>query len=197
MRKYILSILLASVISGDLFAQSNDVSTPQKATAFPTNLDFSNKYNNAVLTPFYHHSLNKDTSGPSQKPLYFIKIQGDNILFKTLPTLNLIGQEDITSMEVLKDKTTIDTYGEKAKNGVIIISLARGTEILQENKLLDKYNIDNRFRKLPLFVDSTLTQRSAEMVYVSTKIKSLTVANEKESGMKYISILTNNDMISH
>ncbi|MDB5158527.1 MAG: hypothetical protein JWR50_3234 [Mucilaginibacter sp.] len=195
MRNFIAIILFASAIPCNVFAQDKDALTPQKPATFPINLDITNRYNNAVLKPSYFHKLNKDTLDLAKKPLYFLKIDGSDAIFNTIPSLNLLDQGDISSMEILKDKMAIDAYGKNAKNGVIIISLIQGTEILQENKLLDKYNIDSKFRNLPLYVDSTLAHRSNQTFYASKKIKSVTVAEEKETGMKYISILTDNVMI--
>ena len=188
-------ILIFSTIPWSLFAQDKDTLAPKKTVTFPVNLDITNRYNNAVLKPSYHHKLNKDTSGLVNNPLYFLKIDGSERTYNAVPLLNLIDQGSISSMNILKDKHTTDLYGAKAKNGVIIISLIQGTEILQENKLLDKYNIDNKFRKLPVYIDSTLTDKSDNMFYASKKIKSITVTEEKETGMKYISILTDNVMI--
>ncbi|MCS4435471.1 hypothetical protein [Aquiflexum gelatinilyticum] len=39
--------------------------------------------------------------------------------------INKINPDDIQSLEVLKDKFLIDKYGEKAKNGVVIITLKK------------------------------------------------------------------------
>jgi len=195
MRNFIAIILFASTIPCSLFAQDKNTLAPKKAVTFPVNLDITNRYNNAVLKPSYHQKLNKDTSGLANNPLYFLKIDGSDRTYNAVPILNLIDQGSISSMNILKDKHTTDLYGAKAKNGVIIISLIQGTEILQENKLLDKYNIDRKFRKLPVYIDSTLTGRSDNMFYVSKKINAVTVAEEKETGMKYISILTNDDKI--
>jgi TonB-dependent SusC/RagA subfamily outer membrane receptor len=180
MRKFISIILFVSATACSAFAQQT----------FPVNLDIGNKYNNAVMQPLYLHKLIKDTLAFSKKPLYIFKISSNDKTYNAVPLLKLIDPQDIASMEILKDKLATDQYGTKAKNGVIIITLIQGTEILPANKLLDKYNIDKQFRKLPLYIDSTLTQRSDNLFYTSNKIKTITVAEEKETGMKYISIIT-------
>jgi len=45
-----------------------------------------------------------------------------------IENIDKINPEDIQSLEVLKDKFLIDKYGEKAKNGVVIITLKKDKE---------------------------------------------------------------------
>ncbi|MGF7078687.1 hypothetical protein [Mucilaginibacter sp. UYCu711] len=135
--------------------------------------------------------LNKDTSGFAKSPLYVFKVYGDNQEFTAAPLLGLIDQNLIASMEILKDKTADDMYGAKAKNGVIIITLTQGTEIHPLTYLLDQFNIKPKFRTLPLYINNTLTRSTTDMFYAPNKIKTVTIEKEKGTGMKYVSIITN------
>ncbi len=46
----------------------------------------------------------------------------DGVL-KEMSILNSINPQDIESIEILKDKPAIDKYGDKAKHGVILITM--------------------------------------------------------------------------
>ncbi|MES2378566.1 MAG: TonB family protein [Bacteroidota bacterium] len=56
------------------------------------------------------------------QPLYIL----DGVVLKTKPGVSpfddLLKQEDIASMEILKDETATKLYGERGKNGVVIIT---------------------------------------------------------------------------
>jgi hypothetical protein len=145
----------------------------------------------ATSSSFAQNKLNKDTSGFAKSPLFILKIQGNDKEYPTLNILGLTSQENIASMEILKDEMADDKYGVAGKNGVIIITLTQGIQIYQLNTLLDKHNIGKKYRKLPLYIDSTLTRNTTSIFYLSTeKIKNITVAKERETGLKYISLLT-------
>ena len=201
MKKFIAILLSVPFACCSLFAQeviqAKDTSASKSTLTFLAKPDATNKYNVAVLTPYYLHKLNKDTSALVKKQLYFYKIDGSDSIYSAVPLLNLIDQGSISAMNILKDKSATDQFGPKAKNGVIIISLLQGTEILQANKVLDKYKISRKDRKLPLYIDSCLNRNNDKLFYPAKSIRSVTVASEKETGIKYISILTNNDMINH
>ncbi|WP_057939017.1 Spy/CpxP family protein refolding chaperone [Algoriphagus resistens] len=62
--------------------------------------------------------------GSSQEnaPLYILDTEDGN---KEIKEFNSINPDDIESINVLKDKSAVDLYGEKGKNGVIIIKLKK------------------------------------------------------------------------
>lgn len=60
------------------------------------------------------------TSSNSTPPLYYMDTKDG---MKQLKDLSAINPDNIQSIEVLKDKSAIDLFGEKGKNGVIIIKL--------------------------------------------------------------------------
>src|SRR5690606_14998593 len=56
----------------------------------------------------------------SNQPLYYLDVKGK---MKQIESLKNINPNDIESMEVLKDNTAVEKFGEKGENGVIIIKL--------------------------------------------------------------------------
>nr|WP_068887573.1 hypothetical protein [Pedobacter panaciterrae] len=82
---------------------------------------------------------------PKTKPLYVINTPNKQLTLKTdsigSPLLT-IGQEQIASIEILKDETAVNLYGEKGKDGVIIITvhqqkLDEVLKTLKEKHLID------------------------------------------------------------
>ncbi|WP_121355121.1 M56 family metallopeptidase [Flavisolibacter nicotianae] len=72
-------------------------------------------------------------SGP--KPLYFVdgkEFSGD---------LNTIDPQRIESMNVLKDKSAIDKYGERGKNGVVEITLKKSGQVNENNIVFEQTEI--------------------------------------------------------
>jgi hypothetical protein len=135
--------------------------------------------------------LNKDTAALSKSPLYILKLYADDKEYDAVPLLWMIEQSTIASMEILKDKTADEEYGVRGRNGVIIITLTKDVEIRQLDKLFDQYKIKQKQRTLPLYINNTFTGSSRDMFYTNpNKIKSVAVTKEKETGMKYISIIT-------
>lgn len=62
------------------------------------------------------------SSNQENAPLYILNTEGG---MKELKTLSNINPDEIESIEVLKDKAAIDLFGEKAKNGVVIVKLKK------------------------------------------------------------------------
>ncbi|WP_075349206.1 Spy/CpxP family protein refolding chaperone [Algoriphagus marinus] len=69
-------------------------------------------------------TIEAENSNPDTSPLYIVKSNNTNL---TIPqgALEKINPHDIESINVLKDKAATDLYGEKGKNGVIIITLKK------------------------------------------------------------------------
>lgn len=57
-------------------------------------------------------------------PLYII----DGVEQRDRNAFDNLNPQNIESMEILKDEITISKYGDKAKNGVIIITLKKNTK---------------------------------------------------------------------
>ena len=62
------------------------------------------------------------TNKSGYAPLYYVDTEDGMKELKTLSNLNV---DEIESIEVFKDKAAIDLFGEKAKNGVVIIKLKK------------------------------------------------------------------------
>ncbi|MFD2144223.1 hypothetical protein [Mucilaginibacter antarcticus] len=69
--------------------------------------------------------LNKDTIGEKTTPLYVVKLADGRTSPTSLPVLRFVGSQHIAAMEIYKDAKSIELYGNKAKNGVIIITLKK------------------------------------------------------------------------
>ena len=89
--------------------------------------------------PFTHGRGNITATGTNTNPNVKLRLSSDSensplMLMSTkdgmvkIENIDKINPEDIQSLEVLKDKFLIDKYGEKAKNGVVIITLKKDKE---------------------------------------------------------------------
>ena len=88
---------------------------------------------NASVSIKYNASLKtKDTS--ASKPLVFV----DG--FETDFESSVVNPENIESIDVLKNKVATDQYGERGKNGVILIKTKKGTEFTY---ITDYINLPN------------------------------------------------------
>ncbi len=68
------------------------------------------------IAPVPSSSVNPDFSGDEHTPLYILDgVIVDKIQFKA------VKPDDIKSVSVLRDKSATDKYGEKAKNGVVLM----------------------------------------------------------------------------
>ncbi|MES2486821.1 MAG: hypothetical protein V4581_12860 [Bacteroidota bacterium] len=134
--------------------------------------------------------LNKDTSTFTTAPLYVVKLASGKTSTTSTSLLAMIDQHHIDAMEIYTDRKNVEQYGDKAKNGVVIITLKKDALIITQTEIFDKYKISKANRKLPVYLDSNLTHNSADNFYSANKIKSVKIAKEKGTGMKYISIIT-------
>lgn len=67
-------------------------------------------------------SIQMDNGNPENTPLYIIKTSKTEV---EIFNLNQINPKDIESMSVLKGNAATELYGEKGKNGVVIITLKK------------------------------------------------------------------------
>jgi hypothetical protein len=136
--------------------------------------------------------LNKDVSKLAKAPLYVIEWANGKQLTSRGPELSLIAQTHIDKLEIFTGDEAIKRAGRKAKNGLVIVKVKEEAEILNLTALLEKYSIPSKNRRLPLYIDSNLVVNARNSFYSNTKIKSITIATESETGKKYISIITSN-----
>lgn len=102
--------------------------------------------------------------------------------------LNTINPDEIKSMEVLKDKTVTEKYGEKGKNGVIFILSKEGTTYKTDDEIVlskEKILITNN-GKTPLYIldgeEITLAQMNA---IEANDIASVFILKDKSATKKY------------
>jgi hypothetical protein len=134
--------------------------------------------------------LNKDTSAFSKSPYYVIKFKNQTFDHLSMPMLSALPQADIQAMEIYTGNKADSLYYGTGKNGVIVITVNKEVTTLTKDVLFKKYNIKKRYNDLPVYIDSALTNRSDNNMFAIDHIKTITVAKDKETGEKYISIIT-------
>jgi hypothetical protein len=134
--------------------------------------------------------LNKDTSAFAKSPLYIIKFKNQTFKHLSMPMMSLFPRDDIQTMEILTDKKADSLYHGEGKNGVIIITVNKEITTLTKDALFKKYKISKKYKDLPLYIDSALTYKDDNNMFVIDHIKAISVAKDKETGDKYISIIT-------
>jgi TonB-dependent SusC/RagA subfamily outer membrane receptor len=114
---------------------------------------------------------------------------------KILQTLN---PNRIASIDILKDSAATAVYGEKAKNGVVIIHTKTGIVYLDLNQTLDQYHISGENRKLKVCVDNILVKNRNKIMTDPSDIQRIEVIKDicwkspAEAGPEetYINIVT-------
>ncbi len=70
--------------------------------------------------------MNSDESG--NQPLFVVKSDGEEFIGESSKEFDL-DPDSIESISVLKDKSAETAYGERGKDGVVVITLKKGTEV--------------------------------------------------------------------
>lgn len=127
MKKYIFGLLLIS--ANFLFAQKLEYN-PNKA---PIKVE-----NEEIAKPNFQKKgykvIFRDGKTFNEKPLYIL----DGKMIEDMDFQN-INPQNIESIEILKDENATKIYGEKAKNGVIVIKTKK---ILKPQKKQEKQKQD-------------------------------------------------------
>ena len=76
--------------------------------------------------------VNVGKSDPKNQPAYYIDGTKANP-----EDLNQLKSDEIESINVIKDKTAIETYGEEAKNGVVLINTKKGKQKAATSKVFE------------------------------------------------------------
>lgn len=127
------------------------------------------------------------SSGNVQNPLYVI----DGKVIKEGGDINAIKAENIESINILKDKTAIEKYGERAKNGVIEITLKKGVKSVaaDNHKAQERSAGVAKSRGIinPLYVvDGEIMKKGFDIANITPeRIASMTILKDKSAIDKY------------
>jgi TonB-dependent SusC/RagA subfamily outer membrane receptor len=130
---------------------------------------------------------------PENQPLFIVD---DSIV--TEGGLTTLNPNKIVSIDILKDSAAVAYYGEKAKNGVVIIHTKKSQLYLNLDELLDQYHITGDNRKLKVCVDNILVKNRNRITIDSSDIQRVEVITDTcwkspvEAGPEetYINIVT-------
>jgi TonB-dependent SusC/RagA subfamily outer membrane receptor len=95
---------------------------------------------------------------PNPQPLFIV----DSVV-TDMESL-LLSPDNIKSIDVLKDSAVAASYGEKARNGVIIIRTKNNHEIFRLQELLNEYHVAEQDRTLPVCIDNVLVKDTSRII---------------------------------
>lgn len=90
----------------------------------------------------------------------------------------LLKPDNIISMDVLKNERVIAAYGDKAKNGVIVIHIKKHTEIFRLTDIFEHYQIPDTDRKLKVCIDNVQVSDSSLLVIDKADIATVEVITD-------------------
>jgi hypothetical protein len=90
----------------------------------------------------------------------------------------LLRPENIQSIDLVTDGKVTSAYGEKAKNGVLVVRPKKNTKIIPLNDLLDQFNIPVPDRTLNVCVDKILVKDVKKLVVDKEEILSVDVITD-------------------
>ena len=116
-------------------------------------------------------------------------------LHAALNTL-LLSPDRIERMDVYKGKEALDRYGDKGKNGVILIHTKPNTSLLRMTEILDRFHIPPSDRQLRICINEILIPDPKLIVAGVGDIESVEVVkgrrtetlNETDSQERFINI---------
>ena len=118
-------------------------------------------------------------NSPEKQPL--VIFDDKEIPYSSIKKLN---QEKIQSISVIKDKTGVDLYGEKAKNGVIIIRMKKDTASITPGEKLklkvSPIRNSNLLDKTLFFLDGKEISKSDFEKLRQDRIESLEILNNAQ-----------------
>jgi len=132
-----------------------------------------------------NHKLDKDTTHFKNAPLFVLQLPLSDPVEATGITAK---PEDIESINVFKDRPSLNEYGERATNGLIVIKLNKKLKFLTLNELLVSNQITDT--SLPVYIDSAIVDKRGKYLFEPQLVKSAKIETEQQTGMKYISITT-------
>lgn len=135
-------------------------------------------FRDATEKPVKFNSMNSDNP-----PLIFLDGQ---IIDKA--RMDAINPNDIESISVLKDKSATAVYGEKGKNGVILIVLKKNSSGLKNANSKASNSYVDHFDPLhpPLYVmDGRITEKTLIEKVLADGVESVTILKDKNATDKY------------
>ncbi|TSJ43438.1 hypothetical protein FO440_04400 [Mucilaginibacter corticis] len=199
MKNIILLLLLFLVTTYYGFAQQNNPykdSIIQNISGNPGLRHQAKPYKGRVLYTTgngyrQQGKLLKDTNRFSSKsPFYLIKLNDQTIPYSAWSTLSLIGPEQIFDMNIYSGKKADSLYTGSGEKGLIIIRIKKDLPAYTRADFFKKYNIKKKYDNLPVYIDSAIAYHTEKFIFSETAIKSVTIAKDKETGFKFINILT-------
>ncbi|MBS1500447.1 MAG: hypothetical protein JST32_00195 [Bacteroidetes bacterium] len=136
-----------------------------------------------------HLELRKDTSLCKKSAVVVLKNVYEEYI-STPEIFSAVDPTNIASVYVTHPTKAVKRYGPNAKNGVIQISLKKHVDLLDIDHLYRWYNIQEKYRNLPVYLDSTIICRPNNVYFSPLKIKYVRVEKENYTGLSYISIRT-------
>ena len=121
-----------------------------------------------------HDIFNAD---PKNAPLYIIDGKETDA-----GTMKNFDQKLITTVDVIKGQKAIDTYGDKAKNGVVKISTSKSGKSGHEEKVIIKNTKPNN---LLIFVDGKQVTEEEMNLLKTDKIESINILKGENATKKY------------
>jgi TonB-dependent SusC/RagA subfamily outer membrane receptor len=118
-------------------------------------------------------SRNARLMNPDMQPLFILN---DSIISNT--DLQSLNPDKIASVDVLKDSSAIAVYGERARNGVVIIHTKRRFTYLNVEEALDSFHISGDNRKLKMCIDNIQVQNPDKILIDKSDIIKIEVITD-------------------
>jgi len=125
------------------------------------------------------HELRKDTSECKNSPIILLK-NADESYISSPEVFHFIDPNNIDSISVNKKDYLIKQYGPNAKNGVIEITLKKHIDLINIAELFAWHKMEEQYRGLPVYLDSSVVCRPDNVYFVLKKIKYVKIENEKK-----------------
>jgi hypothetical protein len=110
----------------------------------------------------------------------------------------LLDPDKIESLDIRKGENAVSAYGEKAKNGILVIHLKKNAQILRFEQLLEQYNISTTDRTLHVCINNVQVGDTKKLLIEKDNIASVEVVTDTRwitpaipgPEERYINILT-------
>lgn len=89
-----------------------------------------------------------------------------------------LNPNDIVAIRILKDSVAIAKYGEKAKNGVILISTKPNTEVIKLSDLITQYELSVKDKDLKVCKDKILVENPDRILVSKSDIARVEVITD-------------------